>query len=163
LEYSDIVLPILAIDNGSDNQPFITETSLTYYTEPSILSPKAFHIKKGDLSFGMNLGSFYGIRSFPTYKKGWRIAVPYATEDTLDEYESTMYNGTGPIYYVSTKALEKFSKAYLSNISGKTIRNMVIQELLITWFRHIDWNMTIDYIMLDIIFHQIYFLKNGIL
>ena len=122
VEYSDIVHPTLAVDIGHDNQPFIAEASLTYYTEPSILSTKAFHIKKGDLCYGMFIGSFYGIRSFPTYKEGWRIAVPYVTEDTLDEYESTVEDGHSPIYYVSTKALEKFSKTYFEQYIWETYK-----------------------------------------
>lgn len=127
-EYSDIFSPSMAGYSDFDLQPFVAEYSITYYTEPSLFSEKVVKIKKGEICYGKGLTQFYGIKSFPSYHKGWRIAVPYSTDrDRID-------NMASDIYYVRTKDLMKFSKPYVeqylwgtynSNGPGASLDNLI--------------------------------------
>lgn len=109
-EYSDIFSPSLAGYEGNLSQPFLAECNITYYMEPSIFYEQAVKIKKGEICYGMGFPPLYGIKSLPTYNKGWRIVVPYTTESSTTANNSD--DTTSPTYYVRTKDLMKFSKPY---------------------------------------------------
>jgi len=95
---------------GFHDVTFTLKNTLTYYTEPSVLSDHAVTIKKGTTCYddykdkdGIgNAYQIFGFRSWPSYLQGWRIVIPFATDENIEMYRA---NDVKTSYYIRTKDL----------------------------------------------------------
>jgi len=118
------------------DKTFTLKNTLIYYTKPSIFSKKAMTIKKGSICYDdykiiiPNETSFEitGIRSWPTYRKGWRIVVPFATESTIDQYRK---NEVKTPYYVRSEDLYQAFTDYIGENTRKIHENFYEKDLLL--------------------------------
>jgi hypothetical protein len=138
---------------GWKDVSFTLKNTLTYYSQPSIFSTKAVSIKKGSICFddyklenrSGGIYEIYGFRSWPSYKKGWRIVVPFATEETIEQYRQ--YEIITP-YYVKTEDLYRAFTDYRGEDTEKVYWDFYEKDkLLYQWgyffsndFKRSIWN-----------------------
>ncbi|MGF7142209.1 hypothetical protein HNQ56_000619 [Anaerotaenia torta] len=104
---------------GSKEVEFTLKHTLNYYSKPSILSKKILSIPAGSICYDdyktsntkKSIYEIYGFRSWPTYHKGWRLVIPFATKETLEEYKK---NEIGIPYYIRTNDLYQSFYDYIS-------------------------------------------------
>lgn len=118
------------------DKTFTLKNTLVYYTKPSIFSNKATTIKKGSICYDdykidiRNEISYEisGFRSWPTYRKGWRIVVPFPTVSTIDQYRQ---NEVKTPYYVRTEDLYQAFSDYIGENTKKSYEIFYEKDLLL--------------------------------
>jgi len=118
------------------DETFTLKNTLIYYTKPSIFSKKAMTIKKGSICYDnykidiRNETSYEinGFRSWPTYRKGWRIVVPFPTESTIDQHRK---NEVKTPYYVRTEDLYQAFTDYIGENTKKSYGIFYEKDLLL--------------------------------
>ena len=119
---------------------------LTYYRQSGNQKIPAYTLKKGTeivLTLGENSAVFgYGLTSFPTYKKGWRYAVPFTASDeepiptsgSLDVLSQNEYD----YYYVRLRDLYRIAATHFRTYPEYHDRVYEMSVRTVLWA---DWRL----------------------